>query len=211
MRKIAVINQKGGCGKTTTAINLSACLVERGRQVLLLDLDPQGHSGMGLGISPDEVRAGMYSVLSREASLEEIIHPVRTHLDLAPANITLAAIEQKLAGTDQREKRLLQAIDGLNQHYDFILMDCPPSLGMLTINALMASDEVLIPLEMGAFSVHGMDRLLETLEVVKRRGHKSLKVKILLTLYEARTNHAKAMLSRISEIFQENHGRRLGD
>lgn len=203
MRKIAVINQKGGCGKTTTAVNLSACLAELGRQVLLVDLDPQGHGSLGLGVMPEDLRIGMYSVLAQEASLPEVLHPIRPRLDLAPSNITLAAIEQKLAGTEQREWRLLQALSELNLFYDFVLMDCPPSLGMLTVNALVACQEVLIPLEIGAFSVHGVDRLLETVELVKKRCQKPIKVMILVTLFEGRTNHSKLMLSRITEVFGE--------
>ncbi len=201
MRKIAVINQKGGCGKTTTAINLSACLAEQGRRVLLLDLDPQGHSTLGLGTTPEDVRVGMYSVMALETSLEEILHSASPNLDLAPANITLAAIEQKLSGKNQREKRLDQAIAALNHYYDYIIMDCPPSLGLLTINALMATEEVLIPLEAGTFSVHGMDRLLETIEVVEKRRLQALQVHILKTLFENRTRLSKAMSSEISEVF----------
>ena len=201
MRILAVINQKGGCGKTTTAINLSACMAELGYEVLLMDLDPQGHSSLGLGIPADQVQKGLYEVLTHEASLEEVIHPIRTHMNLAPANITLVAIEQTLAGTDQRENRLRSALSQIKHSYDYIVLDCPPSLGLLTINALMASHEALVPLEAGIFSLHGMGRLLETIDLVKTHGHKSLKVRLLVTLYDGRTNHAKAVLNHISETF----------
>lgn len=203
MRIIAVINQKGGCGKTTTAINLSACLAEQGREVLLMDLDPQGHSGLGLGVLPDDTQKGMYAVLAREAPLKELIQPVRTHLDFVPSSITLASIEQKLAGTDQRERQLSLAMAGLNHYYDYVLLDCPPGLGLLSINALMASDEVLIPLETGLFSFHGMGRLLETIHLVKTHGHRTLKPRVLVTLYDGRTNHSKAVLSQLTETFGE--------
>jgi chromosome partitioning protein len=201
MRIFAVINQKGGCGKTTTAINLSACLAELGCEVLLIDLDPQGHSSLGLGISTDQVGKGLYEVLTHEASLEEVIHPMRTHMSLAPANITLVAIEQILGGTDQRENRLRAALSQIKHSYDYIVLDCPPNLGLLTINALMAANEALVPLEAGIFSLHGMGRLLEILDLVKTRGHKSLKVRLLVTLYDGRTNHAKAVLAHISDTF----------
>jgi chromosome partitioning protein len=201
MRIMAVINQKGGCGKTTTAINLSACLAELGCEILLMDLDPQGHSSLGLGISADQVQKGMYEVLTREALLEDAVQPIRTNLDLVPANITLVAIEQKLAGTDQRERQLQLAISRMRRYYDYILLDCPPSLGLLTINALMACDEALVPLEAGVFSLHGMGRLLETIDMVKTHGHKTLKVRLLATLYDGRTNHAKAVLTQVSETF----------
>jgi chromosome partitioning protein len=201
MRIISIINQKGGCGKTTTAINLSACLAELGCEVLLLDLDPQGHSGLGLGVFPDQTQKGMYAVLAREAPLQEMIQAVRPNLDLAPASITLAAIEQKLAGADQRERQLLLAISGLKRYYDYILIDCPPNLGLLTINALMACDEVLIPLEAGIFSFHGMGRLLETVRLVKTHGKKTLKSRVLVTLYDGRTNHSKAVRNQITETF----------
>jgi len=203
MRIIAVINQKGGCGKTTTAINLSACLAELGQEVLLMDLDPQGHSGLGLGILPDPAQKGMYSVLAREVPVKELIQPVRTQLDIIPASITLAAIEQKLAGMDRRERQLMLAMAGLNRYYDYVLLDCPPSLGLLTINALMASDEVIIPLEAGIFSLHGIGRLLETLQIVKTHGQRTLKARALVTLYDGRTNHSKAVLAQITETFGE--------
>ncbi len=203
MRIIAVINQKGGCGKTTTAINLSACLAELGQEVLLMDLDPQGHSGLGLGILPDPAQKGMYSVLAREVPVKELIQPVRTQLDIIPASITLAAIEQKLAGMDRRERQLMLAMAGLNRYYDYVLLDCPPSLGLLTINALMASDEVIIPLEAGIFSLHGIGRLLETLQIVKTYGQRTLKARALVTLYDGRTNHSKAVLAQITETFGE--------
>ena len=201
MRIMAVINQKGGCGKTTTAINLSACLAELGCEVLLMDLDPQGHSGLGLGVTPAPSRKGMYEALTREATLEEVIHPVRTNLDLVPAGITLAALEQRLAGTDQRESQLPLIISQMKRYYDYILLDCPPSLGLLTINALMASSEVLVPLEAGVFSLHGMGRLLETIDLVKTHGQRTLKVRLLVTLYDGRTNHSKAVLGQVSETF----------
>jgi len=203
MRIMAVINQKGGCGKTTTAINLSACLAELGCEVLLMDLDPQGHSSLGLGISADQVQKGTYEVLTHEADLEQIIHPVRTNLDLVPASIALVAIEQKLAGTDQRENRLRLVLSQMKRFYDYIFLDCPPSLGLLTINALMACDEALVPLEAGVFSLHGMGRLLETIDMVKTHGHKTLKVRLLVTLYDGRTNHAKAILTQVLETFRD--------
>lgn len=201
MRIMAIMNQKGGCGKTTTAINLSACLAELGCEVLLMDLDPQGHSSLGLGVTAEQHHKGMYEALTRESTLEEVIHPVRTNLDLAPGGITLAAIEQRLAGTNQRESQIQLMISQMKRYYDYILLDCPPSLGLLTINALMASSEVLVPLEAGVFSLHGMGRLLETIDLMKTRGQRTLKIRLLTTLYDGRTNHSKAILSQVTETF----------
>ncbi len=201
MRIMAIMNQKGGCGKTTTAINLSACLAELGCTVLLMDLDPQGHSSLGLGITAEQQHKGVYEVLTREAALEEVIHPVRTNLDLVPGGITLAAIEQRLAGTDQRENQLQIVLSQMKRYYDYTLLDCPPSLGLLTINALMACSEVLVPLEAGVFSLHGMGRLLETIDLVKTHGQRTLKIRLLVTLYDGRTNHSKAVLGQVSETF----------
>jgi chromosome partitioning protein len=198
---MAIMNQKGGCGKTTTAINLSACLAELGCAVLLMDLDPQGHSSLGLGVTPPQHPKGMYDVLAREAALEEVIHPVRTNLDLVPGGIALAAIEQRWAGTDQRENQLHLIISQMKPYYDYILVDCPPSLGLLTINALMACGEVLVPLEAGVFSLHGMGRLLETIDLAKTHGQRTLTVRLLVTLYDGRTNHSKAVLGQVSETF----------
>ncbi|MCI0527698.1 MAG: ParA family protein [Nitrospira sp.] len=198
---MAIMNQKGGCGKTTTAINLSACLAELECEVLLMDLDPQGHSSLGLGVTAEQHRKGMYEALTRESTLEEVIHPVRTNLDLAPGGITLAAIEQRLAGTNQRESQVQLIVSQMKRYYDYILLDCPPSLGLLTINALMASSEVLVPLEAGVFSLHGMGQLLETIDLVKTRGQRTLKVRVLTTLYDGRTNHSKAILGQVTETF----------
>jgi chromosome partitioning protein len=195
------MNQKGGCGKTTTAINLSACLAELGCEVLLMDLDPQGHSSLGLGITAETHHKGVYEALTRESTLEAVIHPVRTNLDLVPSGITLAAVEQRLAGTDQRENQLHLIVSQMKRYYDYILLDCPPSLGLLTINALMTSNEVLVPLEAGVFSLHGMGRLLETIDLVKAHSQRTLKIRVLVTLYDGRTNHSKAVLGQVSETF----------
>ncbi len=201
MRIIAIINQKGGCGKTTTAINLSACLAELGCEVLLLDLDPQGHSSLGLGVMTDEIQKGMYEVLAKEATLEEALRPVRTNLDLVPATVSLAGIEQRFAGADHREKQLAMALSGLRRYYDYVLIDCPPGLGLLTINALMTSQEAIIPVEAGIFSYQGLNRLLETIEMVKTHGRRSLELRVLLTCFDQRTNHARACLDQYKETF----------
>lgn len=203
MRIIALINQKGGCGKTTTAVNLAACLAHNGKRALLIDLDPQGHASLALGISPEKLTLEMASVLSMEASLEAIIvRDVFPNLDLAPANLRLAALEQQLSGLPQREERLLSALRDVEQNYDYILIDSPPSLGLLSFNALRVSDEVLVPVDPSTFSLHGLSRLLETLELVKDRTGQPIDVWALATLF-SRTRFAHEILDMITACFKE--------
>ena len=159
MKIISIANQKGGCGKTTTAINLSAGLAYKGRQVLLIDMDPQGHSSMGLNIMPGDSEKTIYDALygadGKKAALDEVIVQISDGFELVPSNIRLSVLEQQLSMVPGRENKLKEAIDELYQNYDYILIDCPPSLGLLTFNSLMASDEVIIPIDMGFFSLNG--------------------------------------------------------
>lgn len=209
MRIIALINQKGGCGKTTTAVNLSAALAEQGKKVLLIDLDPQGHASLALGVSPEETPSGMASVLAQELSLDEIVIRERfPGLDLAPSNLRLAALEQKLSGVPQREERLLGALRGLQRSYDLIFIDAPPSLGLLSFNALRVADEVLVPIDPGVFSFHGLGRLRETLDLLQTHTGQTIGVWGLATL-ASRTRFAQEMIELLDGYFSENIRKRF--
>ncbi|MDU7361721.1 MAG: ParA family protein [Propionibacteriaceae bacterium] len=201
---IALTNQKGGVGKTTTTINLGACLVETGRKVLLVDFDPQGSLSVGLGINPHTLERSIYNLLlSREYSAEDVITETSTPgLDILPANIDLSAAEVQLVSEVAREQTLQRVLNKLRSQYDYILIDCAPSLGLLTINALTASDWVIMPLELEFFALRGIALLTDTIEKVQDRLNPDLKVLGLLgTMYDSRTLHAREVLERIVEAF----------
>ena len=205
MRIISIANQKGGCGKTTTAINLSTGLARKGRKVLLLDLDPQGHAAMGLHIDADALEKTIHDVLGDargvKAVLDEVIVKVGKNLDIVPSNIGLSTFEQNLSMVPGRENRLKEAVAGLCRSYDYILIDCPPSLGLLTFNALMASTEVFIPIEMGLFSLHGTSRLMEILNLIREKTGREIRVKVIATMFDRRTRIAKEVLEEIEDHF----------
>ncbi len=205
MRIISIANQKGGCGKTITAINLSASLAKKNRRVLLIDMDPQGHATIGLNISGENLEKSMYEVLSKEASLNDIIINVSENLDVAPSNVLLSAIEQKLAGIEGRERRLKDCIENIGEHgYHYIIIDCPPSIGLLTFNALAACSEVIIPIEGSFFSLHGLGKLIETIDIVKQRLGHDISIKALATIFDRRTRLGREVLDEIREHFREN-------
>jgi chromosome partitioning protein len=206
MRIISIANQKGGCGKTTTAINLSACLALQGQEVLLVDMDPQGHSGMGLHVDTNGVQKTVYEALvdPGEVSLNDVIIGVGDNLDIAPSDIALSGLEQCLSMVKGRETRLREAMEGLNKAYDYILIDCPPSLGLLTFNSLMASREMLIPIEMSLFSLHGTGKLLEILQEIRSRTNHEVWVKVIATMYDRRTRIAAEVLEDIREHFRDS-------
>jgi len=206
MRIISIMNQKGGCGKTTTAINLSAYLAEFGKKVLLIDLDPQGHSTSGLNIKENMIEVGLFDVFTKQASLEDIIKlQVYKGLDVAPTTVRLSAIEQYLSGTFERERQLRYHIERLTTPfiYDFIIIDCPPHLGLLVFNALMASSEVIVPIEPSSFSLQGIDKLLETIDLLKENAKHEVKVTALPTVYNHHNQFSRGILKQIMEKFND--------
>jgi chromosome partitioning protein len=208
MRTIAIVNQKGGCGKTTTAVNLAGCLEAEGARVLVVDIDPQAHATLALGIDPEGIEQNLYEVLAEAAggtSLSEVIRPASARLHVAPAGIVLSALEQKLAGDrgDGRTARLASALASVEDRYDYALIDCPPNVGILTFNALRAAREVVVPLETSVFAIHGVHKLLETLALLADRIGHQLSVRILPTLYDGRTRYARETLGEIRALFGE--------
>ena len=202
MRTIAVVNQKGGCGKTTTAINLSAFLASAQRRVLLVDMDPQGHATLGLrtgdALPPSKT---MYEVLSRRAGepprLRDVILPVLDNLDVAPADILLSAIPEKLAGLAGREDILSDALAGVRGDYDYLIVDCPPNVGLLTFNALKACSEAIVPMDPSFFSLHGIGKLLETFDLLAQKSDHHIEARVLVTLYPGRSPFVKAVVDEL--------------
>jgi len=208
MRTIAIINQKGGCGKTTTAINLSACMARMGQKTLLVDMDPQGHCAVGLAVPEDQVERSMYDVLlepsdGRPAQLSEIVWQIATDFDLAPSNIKLAAFEQIFAGRPGREDRLRKAIKSVEKNYQWTIIDCPPTVGLITFNALRACDEVIVPVETGYFSLHGLAKVMETLEELREQCDQEIVIRVLPTLYDTRTKLAREVLAELRTKFRD--------
>lgn len=203
-RVIAMCNQKGGVGKTTTTINLAAALAEYGRRVLIVDFDPQGAASVGVGANPHELDRTVYDLLmDRHADVHEIIRPTATPgLDLLPANIDLSAAEVQLVSEVARESILSRVLRPVLDDYDVVLIDCQPSLGLLTVNALTAAHGVLIPLECEFFALRGVALLVETIEKVRDRLNPRLEVDgILATMYDPRTLHAREVVARVYEAF----------
>ncbi len=205
MRIISITNQKGGCGKTTTAINLAASLSINNRKVLLIDLDPQAHATFGLNIKSD---LSIYNVLSKitnkKARLEDIVTKVGENFDIAPSSIILSTLEQELAGEIGRESRLWETINSFNPKYDYILIDCPPNLGILTINAIRAANEVIVPVEASRFSLEGLDQLMSIMNLVKDRLSHNVDSRVLVTNFDSRLRHSFKMLDRIKSNFKQS-------
>jgi chromosome partitioning protein len=207
-RTIAVANQKGGCGKTTIAINLAASLSLRDENVLLIDLDPQGHTSLGLGVDIENLEAGMYDVMAAKdngsSSIENTICHLNSKLDLAPTNVSLCAIEQMLAGKEGREFRLKKQLKHISELYNYIIIDCPPSLGLLTFNALLAADELIIPVESSLYSFQGVGKLLETVALLKEELGHTLDYYILFSMFEGRTKFSRELLDKTIDTYGDH-------
>lgn len=204
MQIISITNQKGGCGKTTTAVNLSAALAANDRRVLMIDLDPQAHATFSLNVKSD---LSIYNVLSKitnkRARLEEIIRHVGENFDMAPSGIILSTLEQELAGEIGRESRLSSVLSSFGGHYDYILIDCPPNLGILTINAIRASKEIIIPVEASRFSLEGLDQLISIIKLVQERLGHTVQYRVLVTNFDSRLRHSFKMLQQIKTDFKD--------
>lgn len=189
-RTIVVANQKGGVGKTTTTINLSASLAAVGKKVLVIDMDPQGNTTSGLGVEKDNVENTVYELLLGECTLEEAMQKdAFENLSVLPSNINLAAAEIELIGVEEKEYLLKKALDPVKDEYDFILIDCPPSLNMLTINSMCAGDTVLVPIQCEYYALEGLSQLMHTIDLVKERLNPELEMEgVVFTMYDARTN-----------------------
>ncbi|MEI5908394.1 AAA family ATPase [Bacillus spongiae] len=204
-RIMTIANQKGGVGKTTTSVNLGACLAYIGKKVLLVDIDPQGNATSGVGIEKGDVQNCIYDVLVDDANVVDIIMPTSVeNLDTIPATISLAGAEIELVPTISREVRLKRALEPVKDQYDYIIIDCPPSLGLLTINALTASDVVLIPVQCEYYALEGLSQLLSTVRLVQKHLNKDLMIDgVLLTMLDARTNLGIQVIEEVKKYFQD--------
>lgn len=204
-RIISVANQKGGVGKTTTTVNLGACLAYTGQKVLLVDIDAQGNATSGVGIRKPDVQRDIYDVLINDEPIKNAIMPSsRENLDIVPATIQLAGAEIELTSMMARESRLKTALVDVADEYDFIFIDCPPSLGHMTINAFTASDSILIPVQCEYYALEGLSQLLNTVRLVQKHFNPTLKIEgVLLTMYDARTNLGAEVVEEVRRYFQE--------
>jgi chromosome partitioning protein len=203
---IAISNQKGGVGKTTTSINVSSYLANMGKKVLLVDIDPQGNSGSGLGLSINELERTTYELLIGETSIMEVIQPVDgiDNLSIIPANINLSGAELDLQSAEEKEFRLKTVLAAIKDRFDFIFIDCPPSLGVLTVNALCASDSVLITLQTEYFALEGLTQLMRIIAMVQENLNQALVLEgVLLTMFDKRTNLANQVANDVREYFKE--------
>ena len=203
-RIIAIANQKGGVGKTTTSVNLSAALAKKGKSVLLVDTDPQGNATSGVGIEKENEKS-IYNVLVEETTMLETIKETATKkLDVCPANINLAGAEVELVSMEERENRLKEKLSEIKDEYDYIIIDCPPSLGLITLNALTAADSVLIPIQCEYYALEGLGQLINTIKLVKRHLNTELEIEgALLTMQDARTNLSNQVIKEVNKYFED--------
>ena len=204
-RIIAIANQKGGVGKTTTSVNLSACLAYLGKKVLLIDIDPQGNASSGVGVNKGEVNQCIYDVLIDDVSIKDTILETKVeNLHIVPATISLAGAEIELVSTISREVRLKKAIQEVEKLYDYVIIDCPPSLGLLTINSLTAADSIIIPVQCEFYALEGLSQLLSTIRLVQKHLNKNLQIDgVLLTMFDARTNLGIQVIEEVKKYFQD--------
>ena len=205
-RIIAIANQKGGVGKTTTAINLSSCLADKGQRVLSIDMDPQGNMTSGLGVDKDEVEKTVYDLIIGEAKIDEVIQKnVMDNLDVIPTNIDLSAAEIELIGIDDKEYIVRNAVHKVKDDYDFIIIDCPPSLSMLTINAMTTADSVIVPIQCEYYALEGLSQLMHTVQLVKERLNPVLEMEgVVFKMYDARTNLSLQVVENVKDNLHQN-------
>jgi len=203
-RIIAIANQKGGVGKTTTAVNLSACLAEKGKRVLLMDVDPQGNSTSGMGIDKNTIKTSSYDIMINGIDPKQaVVKTMINTLDMIPANIDLVGAEVELVSKIAREQILKQALKEIRKNYDFIFMDCPPSLGLITVNALTAADKILVPIQCEYYALEGLSQLLNTIKLVKTSLNPSLEVEgVVLTMFDGRTNLSIQVVEEVKKYFK---------
>lgn len=202
---IAIANQKGGVGKTTTSVNLSTCLAQQGKKVLLIDHDPQGNTTSGIGLKKSEIKYCIYDVLINETPIDQVILATQIpNLKIAPATIRLAGAEAELVGMIARDQRLKNAIEPIKKFYDYILIDCPPSLGNLTINALAASDSIIVPIQCEYYALEGLSQLIKTVQLVQKYSNPHLQIEgVVLTMFDRRTNLSNQVTEDVKKHFNE--------
>lgn len=208
MRTIAVINQKGGCGKTTISINLASALADKGHRTLLVDMDPQAHCAVGLAVPEEQIEQSIYDILiskgrGEDLRLSEVLWQIADKFELAPASIDLAAFEQQMSGVIERENCLRTVLDSVKNDYEYVVIDCPPSVGLLTFNAIRAATDVIVPVEMGYFSLHGLSRQLDTLNVLSKQCPQEINVMVLPSMYDIRTKMGREILAELRKHFSE--------
>lgn len=206
MRAVAVINQKGGCGKTTTALNLAFAMAQKGQKTLLVDMDPQSHCAVGLAVPEEQIENSIYDILissvdNTPIKLSTILWQISDNFELAPASIDLAAFEQQMAGISDKENCLKNVLETVSDLYDYVVVDCPPSVGLLTFNALRSATDVIVPVDTGYFALHGLSKQLDTINLLCRQCNQQLNVMVLASMYDIRTKMGREILSELRKQF----------